>query len=132
MHQDSLTTATAGKLTVGTDNPAYPPYYAEMPRRKTDALGARRPDQRAGLRERRRVRDRRKLGFAKADVAWIVVPFANSFAPGPKTFDIDLNQVNYSPSGPQAADLSKGYYFGNQALVVLKASPLAKATASPR
>ena len=57
-----------------------------------------------------------------------MVPFANSYAPGPKTFDFDLNQVNYKPERTQTADLSKGYYFGNQALVVLKASPLAKAT----
>ena len=69
-----------------------------------------------------------RLGFDKADVAWIVVPFANSFAPGPKTFDIDLNQVNYKTERTQTADLTKGYYFGNQALVVLKDSPLAKAT----
>ena len=61
-------------------------------------------------------------------MAWIVVPFANSFAPGPKTFDIDLNQVNYKSERTQTADLTKGYYFGNQALVVLKDSPLAKAT----
>jgi len=69
-----------------------------------------------------------RLGFDKADVTWIVVPFANSFAPGPKTFDIDLNQVNYKTERTQTADLTKGYYFGNQALVVLKDSPLAKAT----
>jgi polar amino acid transport system substrate-binding protein len=29
--KDSLTLTTAGKLTVGTDNPAYPPYYASNP-----------------------------------------------------------------------------------------------------
>jgi polar amino acid transport system substrate-binding protein len=91
-------------------------------------VGDRRPDQRQGLRERGRLRDRDKLGFTKDQVAWVVVPFANSFAPGPKTFDIDLNQVNFKQERTQTADLSKGYYFGNQSLVVLKDSPLAKAT----
>ena len=56
------------------------------------------------------------------------MPFANSFAPGPKNFDIYLNQVSYKTERTQTADLSKGYYFVNQALVVLKDSPLAKAT----
>ena len=51
-------------------------------------------------------------------VTWIVVPFNNSFAPGPKTFDFYINQVTFTRSGPQAADLSDGYYFGNQTLVV--------------
>ncbi len=69
-----------------------------------------------------------RLGFAKADVTWVVVPFANAFAPGPKTFDFDLNQVSYKVERTKTADLSVGYYFGNQSLVVLKDSPLAKAT----
>ena len=59
---------------------------------------------------------------------WVVVPFANSFAPGPKTFDFDVSQVSYKPERAQTADLSTGYYFGNQSLVVLETSPLASAT----
>ena len=38
-----------------------------------------------------------QLGFAKADVAWIVGPVRRTrIEPGPKTFDIDLNQVDYN------------------------------------
>ena len=69
-----------------------------------------------------------RLGFPKAEVTWVVVPFANSFAPGPKTFDIFLNQVSFKPERAQTADLSDGYYFGNQSLVALKSSPVAKVT----
>ena len=79
----NLTLATPGKFTIGTDNPAYPPYFAEnADKHKTAAMGDRRPDQWPGLRERRRYAIADRLGFDKADVAWIVVPFANSFAPG--------------------------------------------------
>ena len=61
-------------------------------------------------------------------MAWVVVPFANSFAPGPRPSTSTSTRSPTSPSAPQTADLSTGYYFGNQALVALKASPLAKAT----
>ena len=127
--KDSLTTATAGKLTIVTDNPAYPPYYAPNAGGKLTApWKISDPTNGKGFESAVAYAIADKLGFAKGDVAWVVVPFANSYAPGPKTFDLDLNQVNYKAERTQTADLSKGYYFGNQALVVLKASPLAKAT----
>jgi polar amino acid transport system substrate-binding protein len=125
----TLALATAGKFTIGTDNPAYPPYFAENADKHVTApweIGD--PTNGEGFESAVGYAIADRLGFAKTDVTWLVVPFANSFAPGPKTFDIDLNQVNYKVERTQTADLSKGYYFGNQALVVLKSSPLAKAT----
>ena len=125
----NLTLATPGKFTIGTDNPAYPPYFAEnADKHMTPPWEIGDPTNGQGFESAVGYAIADRLGFDKADVAWIVVPFANSFAPGPKTFDIDLNQVNYKTERTQTADLTKGYYFGNQALVVLKDSPLAKAT----
>jgi polar amino acid transport system substrate-binding protein len=124
-----LPVATAGKFTIGTDNPAYPPYFAENADKHVTApweIGD--PTNGEGFESAVGYAIADRMGFAKTEVTWLVVPFANSFAPGPKTFDIDLNQVNYKVERTQTADLSKGYYFGNQALVVLKSSPLAKAT----
>src|SRR6266576_1465405 len=125
----NLTLATAGKLTIGTDNPAYPPYFSEnADKHKTAPWEIGDPTNGQGFESAVGYAIADRMGFAKTDVAWIVVPFANSFAPGPKTFDFDLNQVSYKVERTQTADLSKGYYFGNQSLVVLKTSPLAKAT----
>ncbi len=125
----NLTLATPGKFTIGTDNPAYPPYFAEnADKHMTPPWEIGDPTNGQGFESAVGYAIADRLGFDKADVTWIVVPFANSFAPGPKTFDIDLNQVNYKTERTQTADLTKGYYFGNQALVVLKDSPLAKAT----
>jgi polar amino acid transport system substrate-binding protein len=127
--KDALALATPGKFTIGTDNPAYPPYFAENADKHVTApweIGD--PTNGEGFESAVGYAIADQLGFDKADVAWIVVPFANSFAPGPKTFDIDLNQVTYKTERTQTADLTTGYYFGNQALVVLKDSPLAKAT----
>ena len=124
-----LAVVSGGKLTIGTDNPAYPPYFAE------NAAGAKTapwelgdPTNGKGFESAMGYAIAERLGFAKAAVTWVVVPFANAFAPGPKTFDFDLNQVSYKVERTKTADLSVGYYFGNQSLVVLKASPLAKAT----
>ena len=125
----NLATVTPGKLTIGTDNPAFPPYFAANADGKTSApWKISDPTNGQGFESAVGYAIADRLGFDKAAVTWMVVPFANAFAPGPKTFDFDLNQVNYKAERTQTADLSKGYYFGNQALVVLKTSPLAKAT----
>jgi polar amino acid transport system substrate-binding protein len=125
--KDSLTTLAAGKLTVGTDNPAYPPYF-QIPEGTATApweLGD--PTNGEGFESAFAYALADKLGFAAADVAWVVVPFDNSFAPGAKTFDIDVNQVSFKPERAEAADLSDGYYTLNQSIVALKDNGVATA-----
>jgi polar amino acid transport system substrate-binding protein len=125
----NLTLLNKGKLTIGTDNPAYPPYFAEnADKSKTAPWEGGDPTNGNGFESAVAYAIADRMGFAKTDVTWVVVPFLNSYAPGPKAFDMDLNQVSYNAERANTADLSKGYYFGNQALVVLKDSPLAKAT----
>ncbi len=127
--KDSLAVVTAGTLTIGTDNPAYPPYFLEnTDGSKTEPWELGDPTNATGFEGAVGYAIADKLGFAREEVTWIVVPFANTFAPGVKTFDLDLNQVSFTPERAETADLSDGYYFGNQSLVVLKASPLATAT----
>jgi polar amino acid transport system substrate-binding protein len=127
--KDTLTVVAPGKLTLGTDNPAYPPYFAENEDGSKTApweLGD--PTNGKGFEAAVGYAIADKLGFGKDEVVWTVVPFANAFAPGPKDFDLDLNQVSFKPERAETADLTDGYYFGNQSLVVLKSSPLATAT----
>ena len=68
------------------------------------------------------------LGFTPAEVAWTVVPFNKSYAPGDKDFDFDINQISITPKRQKAVDFSNGYYTVNQAVVALKDSPIANAT----
>ena len=127
---DQLKTKTAGKLTIGTDNPAYPPFFQtpveESARTAPWELGD--PTNGEGFESAFAYALAEQLGFAKDAVVWTVVPFDNAIAPGAKTFDIVVNQVSFSPERAQAVDLSDGYYFNNQSVVALKDNPLAKIT----
>jgi polar amino acid transport system substrate-binding protein len=125
----NLTLVTAGKLTIGTDNPAYPPYFQIPASGSATApweLGD--PTNGQGFEAAFAYALADQLGFSKDEVSWIVVPFDNSFAPGVKTFDVDINQISYKPERAQAVDMSDGYYTLTQSVVALKANPLAKAT----
>ena len=123
-----LTTLAAGKLTIGTDNPAYPPYFQPPATGKATApweLGD--PTNGQGFEAATAYAVAAKLGYAKTDVVWTVVPFDNSFKPGVKPFDIYLAQVSYTSDRAQQVDMSDGYYFVAQAVVSLKANAIAGA-----
>lgn len=123
---ENLATLTAGTLMIGADNPAYPPYF-EIGDPATPPWELGDPTNGKGFEGAVAYAVADRLGFAKDKVAWTVVPFNNSFAPGPKTFDFYITQVSYKPERATAVDLSDGYYFVNQAVVALKDSPIAAA-----
>ena len=129
---ENLALKTAGTLTIGADNPAYPPYFAHReggntpPWEDSDYTGD--PTTGEGFESAVAYAIADKLGIAKDSVTWTVVPFTNSFAPGAKDFDFYITQVSYKPERAQAADLSEGYYTVLQSIVALKDSPLAKVT----
>jgi len=122
-------TLADGKLTIGTDNPAYPPYFqppASGNAPKPWELGD--PTSGEGFESAVAYAVANALGFGKTDVTWTVVPFNNSFKPGTKPFDFYLAQVSYTADRAKAVDMSDGYYFVAQSVVALKDSPIAKAT----
>ncbi|HET7520944.1 MAG TPA: ABC transporter substrate-binding protein [Candidatus Limnocylindria bacterium] len=129
---ESLQTKTAGTFTVGTDNPAFPPYFSEpedgedVPDPWSDGVGN--PYNGRGFESAIAYALAEELGFSQDQVEWIAVPFNNSIAPGPKDFDVYLAQVSFTEERTQAVDLSEGYFFSNQALVTTADSPLANAT----
>jgi polar amino acid transport system substrate-binding protein len=126
----NLQTVTAGKWTIGTDNPAFPPYFETNPAGNTDpwdpAWGD--PTIGKGFESAMGFAIAEQLGFSDSDVVWIPIPFNNSFAPGPKDFDVFIGQVTARPERAENADLSEGYYFGNQTVVVMADSEFADAT----
>jgi polar amino acid transport system substrate-binding protein len=118
-------------MTIGTDNPAYPPYFEAgdgeftVPWENLGYTGD--PGSGKGFESAVAYAVADKLGFGKDTVSWVVVPFTNAFAPGAKTFDFLINQVSYKPERAEAVDLSDGYYNLNQAVVALKDNPVAAA-----
>jgi len=122
-----MPTFTPGTFTIGTDNPAYPPYF-EIVDEPTDPWELGDPTTGTGFESAFAYALAEQLGFTKDQVVWTVVPFANSFAPGDKQFDVDINQVSFTPERAQNVDMSDGYYFVNQAVVANKGTPAAEAT----
>jgi len=70
----------------------------------------------------------KRLGFEAADVAWVPVPFVQSFAPGDKPFDMYLTQVSYDDERAKAVDLSDGYFDQNQTVIANADTPIAVVT----
>ncbi len=123
--KDTLGLIEDGMLTVGADNPAYPPWFGGN--EKTKPWKVTDPYSGKGYESAVAYAIAKQLGFTGAQVKWTVVPFSNSYRPGKKPFDLYLTQVSYSPARAKAADLSKSYYFVNQSLVALKGTPIASA-----
>ncbi|MFJ6695142.1 ABC transporter substrate-binding protein [Streptomyces sp. NPDC091272] len=112
----ALATQTAGKLTVGTDKPAYAPWF------KDD-----KPSNGQGYESAVAYAVAERLGYRKDDLVWQTVAFNNAFAPGAKKFDFDLNQISISEQRKKAVDFSSGYYDVRQTVVALKSSKAAGA-----
>ena len=115
-----------GKLTIGTDNPAFPPWFGGTPPQgSTWEVGD--PTSGEGFESAVAYAVADELGFTKDEVTWVVVPFNQSFKPGPKDFDFDINQISYLPARDKAVDFSDSYYDVNQALVAMDGTPITKA-----
>ncbi|HZQ66074.1 MAG TPA: ABC transporter substrate-binding protein [Gaiellaceae bacterium] len=113
-----------GKLTIGTDNPAYPPWYGGgTPKGSKWKIND--PSTGKGFESAVAYAVAKQLGFPRAQVEWTYVPFAKSYAPGKKSFDFDINQISYSPQRAKVVDFSNSYYDVSQAVVVLKGSKIA-------
>jgi polar amino acid transport system substrate-binding protein len=111
----SLDLVNDERLTLGTDNPAFPPWWGGGETRKPWKISN--PYSGQGYESAVAYAVARTLGFAKGQVQWIHVPFANSYRPGDKKFDFYMAQVSYTPERDRVVDFSNAYYYVNQALV---------------
>ena len=111
-----LPTVEQGMLTVATDQPAYPPYFEDED-----------PTNGKGFESAVAYAIGEQLGYPAAKVKWTVEPFNSSYAPGPKDFDFDVNQISITPKRAEQVDFSTPYYVADQAIVVLKDSEFADA-----
>jgi polar amino acid transport system substrate-binding protein len=114
---ENLALKTPGRLTVGTDSPAYEPWFSDND-----------PSNGMGFESAVTYAVAEQLGFTPDQVTWVKVPFNNSYAPGEKKFDFDINQISITPARAKVVDFSDGYYSAAQAVIALKGSPAASAT----
>jgi polar amino acid transport system substrate-binding protein len=103
-----------GQLTVATDSPAYPPWFENNT-----------PSNGKGFESAVAYAIAKQLGFKASQVHWAYEPFDASYAPGPKKFDFDINEISYTPQRATAVTFSASYYDVSQALVALKGTPIA-------
>ncbi|MFE1171939.1 ABC transporter substrate-binding protein [Streptomyces sp. NPDC058773] len=111
-----LATVARGTLTVGTDKPAYAPWFHDDD-----------PANGKGFESAVAYAVARQLGYGRDAVRWQTVPFNNAFAPGAKKFDFDINQISISATRKRAVAFSSGYYGVRQAVIALKGSRAAHA-----
>ncbi len=105
---------TKGVLTVATDNPVYTPWFVKN-----------KPSNGQGYESAVAYAIAHQLGFSNSQVVWVTEPFSSSYAPGPKKFDFDINEISYTPQRAQAVTFSNSYYDVQQAIVALKGSQIA-------
>jgi polar amino acid transport system substrate-binding protein len=115
--KENLTLVQEGVLTIGTDDPVFDPWMIDND-----------PSNGQGFESAVAYAVAEELGFTADEVEWVVVPFNNSYAPGEKDFDFDINQISITPERDEVVDFSDGYYNANQALLGFADSEIASVT----
>jgi len=108
---------TEGKLTVATGEPAYSPWVEDDD-----------PSSGEGYESAVAYAVAEKLGYDESDVVWVRTTFDEAIAPGPKTFDLNLQQFSITDQREKAVDFSPAYYETRQAVVTLPGTAAADAT----
>ncbi len=114
--KETLAVKTAGKLTAATSDPSFPPYVMDND-----------PTTGQGFESAVAYAMAEQFGFTKDEVVWEKVAFEESYAPGPKKFDFDINQVSITEDRKQAVAFSDPYYTTSQAILVMAESTFAGA-----
>lgn len=112
----SLKTLNSGFLTIGTDDPAYTPWF-----------DSNKPANGKGFESAVAYAIAKQLGYPASKVKWVKAAFNTVIQPGKKSFDIDINEVSITPERAKAVDFSTGYYDVAQALITTTKSKIAKA-----
>lgn len=100
---------TPGKFTVATGETAYEPYVFDD-----------KPESGKGFEAAVAYAVADKLGFAKDDVEWVRTSFEAAIAPGPKSFDVNLQQYTITDDRKKGVDFSSPYYSASQSIIALK------------
>jgi polar amino acid transport system substrate-binding protein len=112
----ALQTVTSGKLTIATGDPDYEPWFTDND-----------PSNGKGFEAAVAHAVAEKLGFTDKQIVWTRTGFDAAIAPGPKDWDLNIQQFSISDDRKKAVDFSSPYYTTTQAVVAAKGSPAASA-----
>jgi polar amino acid transport system substrate-binding protein len=104
-------TLVEGVFTPATGDPAYYPYVLDDD--PASGLGFEAAVVAAVARE---------MGFSPDNVNWVRAGFSESIAPGPKDFDVNVQQFSITDERSEVVTFSAPYYSSTQALVALAGS----------
>ena len=110
---DTMETIADATLTIATDDPAYEPWFIDND-----------PTNGEGYEAAVGYAIAEQLGYTAEQVTWVKVPFNKVVQPGPKEFDLDLNQVSITEPRRKAVDFSSGYYDVVQTVITNKGSAI--------
>lgn len=112
----SVAPVTEGKLTVATGEPAYAPWVLNDD-----------PESGEGFEAAVTYAVAEEMGYARADVVWVRTSFDSAIAPGPKDFDLNIQQFSATEDRKKAVDFSSPYYETTQAVVAANGTEAADA-----
>ena len=109
----ALSTVTPEVLTIATGEPAYSPWVLN------DA-----PESGEGFEAAVAYAIATELGYSNENVKWIRTTFDGAIAPGPKSFDFNIQQYSITADRAKVVDFSSAYYKSNQSIVSFKGSKI--------
>lgn len=125
-----------GRLTLSTDNPAFPPWWGgdpdtQYPNEPEDGSGWENSDPYSmeGYESATAYAISDALGFAPDQVDWIQnIVFAQAFRPGRKAFDFHMAQISIRERRAENVDFSDPYFQANQSIIALADNAIQDAT----
>ena len=110
-------TVTPDKLTIATGQPAYEPWVVGD-----------KPESGEGFEAAVAFAVAEELGFDAKDVVWVRSSFDSAIAPGPKDWDLNIQQFSVTDERKQVVDFSSPYYTTTQAVVANAGTAAGEAT----
>lgn len=114
----TLKTVDPGNITIGVDQPVYPPWFNDN---KTPIDGN-------GFESAIDLAIAKKLGYSATQIKVKRVSFTQAIGPAARSFDFDLDEFSITAAREKAVDFSAPYYDVAEAIVAMKGSKGAAVT----
>jgi polar amino acid transport system substrate-binding protein len=109
---------SSGNITIGVDQPVYPPWFNHN---KTPIDGN-------GFESAVDLAIAKKLGYTPDQIKVKRITFTQAIGPAARDFDYDLDEFSITAARKKAVDFSAPYYDVNEAIVAMKGSKAASVT----